>query len=163
MTKLRKTTTIYAPIEKLFDFIEDGGKNLQLYAGGVSRVKELSRSKVRVGDRLTLTYSVMGMHFDEQLTYVQYERPRLLVSGIAGPITGTFRITLEQEANNQTMTTLEVEYEIGGAIGRAANKLLLERLNGKNLDIMLSKIKKIVEVRQFGKGKEEKAIALSQS
>lgn len=153
MTTLKKTTTIYAPIERVFEFIDDPN-NVAQYSVGVSRVKGSTRTKERVGDIMTLTYSALGMRFDEEFTYTKYEKPRVLISKVTGQMSGTFHVTLEQEASNQTLVSLEVEYDIASsALKRAMNRLFLERVNEKNLERTLGNIKIMVETGWFEVGR----------
>lgn len=153
MTRLEKTTTIYAPIEKVFEFV-DGPENVARYAVGVSRVKEVSKTEKHVGDIMTLTYTALGKRFDEQFTYTEYNKPTLLVSKVTGQMAGTFHVALKQEASNQTLVTLKTDYEIvSSALGRALNRLLLERVNEKNLERTLGNIKMMVETGWFEAGK----------
>jgi carbon monoxide dehydrogenase subunit G len=168
LTKLRRTTTIYAPTEKIFEFIDDA-EMLGKYGVGISRVKEVSRTKDRIGDILTLTYTVLGQRCDLQFTYNEYRRPRSLGSKVTGQMSGSCRVELEQEGTNQTLVTLEAEYEIvSGALVRALNKLLLERVNEKNLERTLGNIKAMVETGWFGeaasaRNKTQESVAASQS
>jgi carbon monoxide dehydrogenase subunit G len=156
MTRLEKTTTIYAPIETVFEFIDDPEK-VAKYSAGVSRVKEVSKTEGRVGDVMRLTYSVLGMRYDEEFTYVEYKKPQLLVSKVTGHMAGMFHVTLEQEASNQTLVTLRAEYEIpSSSFSRALNKLVLERTNEKNLERTLANIKMMVENGWFSEGEKEK-------
>ena len=157
MTKITRSTTIYVPVEKLFEFI-DSPERVGVFSIGVSRVRDVKRSE-GVGDVMTLTYSVLGMHFDEKFTYVEYEKPTRLVSTVQGPLTGTFRVTLIPEASNQTSATLEVEYEMATTLQRAVNKLMLESMNEKNLDRTLENIKRMAESELTFNRKNPAAIA----
>jgi hypothetical protein len=114
--------------------------------------------KKGVGRCMALSYSVLGVHFEEWLTCIEYEKPRRLVTRIDGPMVGTLALDLEAETANQTLATIEAEYEIGGgAIGRAATKFLLERLNEKNLERMIENMKMLVEAAWFETAATEEA------
>ena len=156
MTRLKKTTTIYAPIERVFEFVDDPN-NVAEYSVGVSRVKGSVRTEQRVGDVMALTYTALGIRFDEEFTYTKYEKPLILISKVSGPMSGTFHVTLEREASNQTLVSLEVEYEIAtSALRRVMNRLFLEHVNEKNLDRTLGNIKMMVETGWFNETRKEK-------
>lgn len=68
----------------MFEFIDDPEK-VAIYAVGVTNVRDVSRSDEGVGEKMTVTYLVLGMHFDEKFTYSEYQEPTNLVSIVLGP------------------------------------------------------------------------------
>jgi uncharacterized membrane protein len=57
---------------------------------------------------------------------------------------GSFTWTLEAQGI-QTECSMDIEYQVGGGIlGKAADALLLERTNEKNMDESLEKMRRIL-------------------
>jgi len=75
---------------------------------------------------------MLDSHFDEDFTYAECERNKKIKTSFEGAMKGTTCITLEPHGGS-TKATLDIEYEVShGASGKAADKLLFERVNEKN-------------------------------
>jgi uncharacterized membrane protein len=62
-----------------------------------------------------------------------------------GMIAGSYRTTYEGQGA-ATKVTMRFDYEMpGAALGKVLDKLVVERMNAKNLDSSLSKLKELVE------------------
>jgi hypothetical protein len=119
----------------------------------VTKGGDVRRSEGRVGDNFQATIVVMGMHFDERLTYTEYERPRKTNARAARDMNGTMG-SLRQPQGNNAYLTLDMSYQMpGNPMGRAADALRLERMNEKNDEHMLGNIKLIVETQAGGPGR----------
>jgi uncharacterized membrane protein len=61
-------------------------------------------------------------------------------------MTGSWQWTLEPLGERRTRVTARIEYVLpGGALGRAANALLVERMNEKNAERLLENLKLVAE------------------
>jgi uncharacterized protein YndB with AHSA1/START domain len=144
MPAVQKTIVVNAPIEQVFQALDDPDK-MPLYVPNVRKVSDVHRSDARLGDRFQATYMVLGLHFEETFTYTEYERPRKITAQFADGMTGTMSCTLEP-LDESTRLTLENSYQMpGGVLGKARDALLLERMNEKTAERMLENIKMIVE------------------
>ena len=144
MAAIQKTIVVNAPIEQVFQALDDPDK-MPLYVPNVTKISDVQRSDARLGDRFQATYAMMGMHFEEKFTYTEYERPRKIAAQFADGMTGTMSCTLEP-LGDSTRLSLEISYQMrGGVLGKAVDALLVERMNEKNAERMLENIKMIVE------------------
>jgi uncharacterized protein YndB with AHSA1/START domain len=147
MPTIHKSTVVNAPIETVFDALDDP-EALPQYIPPMTQVREVHRSNQRLGDSFQATYVVLGMHFDESFTYAEYVRPTKLVTRFVGPMTGTMGATLTLQKEATTHVDLAIDYQMpGGLVGKVADALLVERMNEKNAEHMLENLKMIVESR----------------
>ena len=145
MSRLTDTITIAAPIERVFQRCDDPNA-MPLYVPSVTSVSNIQRSEKRIGDTFRVTYGMLGAHFDQDFTYAEYERNRRIKAHFEGAMKGTMSITLEPQGKS-TKATLEIEYEVShGVLGKAANKLLFERVNEKNAARLLENLKMVCEL-----------------
>ena len=145
MSKVTKTISIDAPVEKVFLRCDDPNA-MPLYVPSVTSVSDVRRSEKRIGDTFTVKYGMLGTHFDEDFTYTEYEKNRRIKARFEGAMEGSMGIALEPQGKS-TKATLETEYEVsGGVIGKAVNKLLFERINEKNAERLLENLKLVCEL-----------------
>jgi carbon monoxide dehydrogenase subunit G len=144
MPSVTKSMDINAPIEKVFDAC-DKPENAPMIFPNVDAVSDIRRSDQRLGDKFRIRYSIMGMHFDEDFPYTQYERATKLGAKFEGGMTGTMLLRLSPKGS-ATVATLTVDYSVSeGLLGRFANKLMFERMNIKNAERTLENVKVLVE------------------
>ena len=63
-----------------------------------------------------------------------------------GAMSGVLRFHLREAEPGKTEAGVRVEYEVkGGAVGRAVDSLVLERMNEKNAEQMLENLKQRLE------------------
>jgi carbon monoxide dehydrogenase subunit G len=143
MSEIHKTTTFDSPVEKVFELV-DNPENIPKYIPNVERVADVKRTDGRIGDTFRVIYKVLGMTFDERFTVTGYEPKRKLVSNFDGGMKGTFSWTFEPQGS-QTECSLDIEYQVGGGVlGKAADALLLERSNEKNMDQSLENLRRVL-------------------
>lgn len=141
MAEIHNRATVDAPIEKVFDFVDDP-ERFPTYVPNVDRVADLVRTEKRLGDSFRVIYKVLGMTFDEKFTVTEYQRPNRLRSAFAGGMNGTFAWSFEREGE-QTRVNVDVDYQMaGGPIGKAVDALLLERTNEKTIEHLLQNMQK---------------------
>ena len=143
MSEIRKTATFDAPVEKVFELI-DNPDNIPKYIPNVERVADVKRTDGRIGDTFRVIYKVLGLTFDEKFTVTGYEPNRKLVSDFDGGMKGTFSWSFEPRGN-QTECSMDINYQVGGGVlGKAADALLLERANERNMDESLERLRQVV-------------------
>lgn len=143
MSEIHKTVTFDAPVEKVFELV-DNPENIPKYIPNVERVADVKRTDGRIGDTFRVIYKVLGITFDEKFTVTGYERMRKVVSNFEGGMKGSFTWTFERQGA-QTECSMDVEYQVaGGILGKAADALLLERTNEKNMDESLEKMRRLL-------------------
>jgi uncharacterized membrane protein len=141
MAHIQKRATIDAPIEKVFDFVDDPDR-IPTYAPNVERVVDVVRTEKRVGDSFQVIYKVLGVTFDEKFKVTAYERPNRVDNSVEGGMTGTFNWNFEPQGK-QTEVSVDVQYSLaGGPIGKAIDAVMLERTNEKTMEQMLQNIQK---------------------
>ena len=141
MAHIHKRATIDAPIEKVFDFVDDP-ERIPTYAPNVERVMDVVRTEKRVGDSFRVIYKVLGVTFDQKFKVTAYQRPNRVGNSVEGGMTGTFNWNFEPQGN-QTQVSVDVQYSLaGGPIGKAVDAVMLERTNEKTMEQMLQNIQK---------------------
>src|SRR5713226_2403224 len=146
MAKLTKAIDVVAPAEKIFGTLDDP-KAMPLYVPAVTDVTDVRKSETRVGDTFRATYGLMGMRFNLKFTNTEHDPARKIASRFEGAMKGVMAYTLEPRGNS-TRVKFDVDYEMsGGVLGKAVDKLLVERMNEKNAERMLENLKMLVEAK----------------
>jgi uncharacterized protein YndB with AHSA1/START domain len=144
MAEIHKSVVIDAPVETVFDLIDDPSA-IATYTPNVERVEDVEQSEQRLGDTFRVIYKAAGVTFKEQFTVTEYERPTRLASRFEGGMNGTFAYQVTPQAE-QTTLSVDVQYELpGGLLGKAADALLLERTNEKTIEKQLDNLRELAE------------------
>jgi carbon monoxide dehydrogenase subunit G len=147
MAHITKSTMINSPPDKVFKALDDPNQ-MPTIVPAVSRVSDVKLSPRRVGDTFRVTYGLMGMHFDLDFTNVENLPPKKIVRQFEGGMSGKMSYTLEPEGD-MTKVSFDVEYQMsGGVLGKAMNRLLVERMNEKNAERMLENLKMLMETKE---------------
>ena len=142
MSEIKKSLTIDATAEELFDIVEDPSKLAQ-YVPNVSEVVDIHRTADRVGDTFRVIYKVLGLTFDEKFTTTEYSRPSDITSAFKGGMNGTFRWSFEPQGRS-CRVAVEIKYDVaGGALGKAVDAVMLERTNAKSIEGMLDNLRRM--------------------
>jgi len=144
MPVIERSTTINAPLEQVFQLL-DTPERVGEWAPGVTRVADIKQTPQRIGDSARITYSVLGLRFPMKMTVVEYNRPRKVTTRMEGGMGGTFAWSLEPQGL-ATRVQMRIDYTMkGGILGKAANTLLVERMNERNAERMLENLKMLTE------------------
>ncbi len=144
MATIHKSIDIDAPVEKVFELLNDP-KRVPEYAPGVTSVEDVRQSEQHIGDSFRATYAVLGLHFPMTFTVTEYEQPTKLSTRFEGGMKGTWIWLLEPRGTSTHLTT-QMEYEMaGGIFGKAMNAMLVERMNEKNAEQLLENLKLVSE------------------
>jgi len=142
MAEIHRDITIDADADEVFAII-DHPQNFPRYVPNVSEVVDIRLNDQHVGDSYRVIYKVLGATFDEKFSVTEWARPNRLVAKFEGGMSGTFRWTLD-DLGGQTRVSIDIEYSMpGGALGKAIDALLLERVNEKSMEGMLENLSRL--------------------
>ena len=89
---------------------------------------------------------MLGLRFPTKVTILQWEKNRLMVMHMDGGLKGTLTFSFTTH-RGYTRVSWHINYNSkGGILGKAANALLVQRLNEKNVDRRLENLKLICEL-----------------
>jgi uncharacterized membrane protein len=143
MAKVERSILINATTDQIDQIALDGSRLPEWYVG----VEEAKPDAVypEVGGKVILVYKSSGATFNITLTVRELVRGEYILYDMTGMMTGTQRWTHTREGS-MTRTTSVVDYEMpGGALGKIADKLIVERVNNKNLEQSLENLKALAE------------------
>ncbi|GAB4483803.1 MAG: hypothetical protein OHK006_06110 [Thermodesulfovibrionales bacterium] len=144
MPKVTRKIAIKAPVSKVFEFVTNP-ENWTRYVTSLTEVKNLSSPKGEAGTTFFWTYRMFGMNFHGRGHITENVRNKRFGLKMEGsfPILETYTFT---PADGGTELNAEIEYEMPGKIlGVVANKGLMEKINKKEADTVLNKIKLFCE------------------
>ncbi len=144
MASIAKKITINAPVEKVFAFLTDP-ENWTKYVTSLIDVKDVSSQKAEAGTTFKWTYRMFGMNFHGKGEVTENVRNKTFGLKMQGsfPIIESYTFASLPEG---TELSFDIQYEIPGKImGVLANKGLMEKLNKKETENVLSKVKLLCE------------------
>ncbi|GAB4477046.1 MAG: hypothetical protein Kow00124_19800 [Anaerolineae bacterium] len=99
------------------------------------------------GGVVNMTYRAAGIAFTIKMTCLELVRGEYALYQMEGMMSGTNRWIHTPEGNG-TWLTAQFEYELpGGGLGKAFDRLVVERMNAENLEKSLARLKELVEAR----------------
>jgi uncharacterized membrane protein len=140
MTKIEKQILINCPVNKVFQFVTDP-ENWTKYVTSLVDVKDLSDKDASVGCTFKWTYRMLGMNFHGKGQVVENIKNKRFVLKMEGsfPIQETYNFL---ETDKGTKLSIEIEYDLPKKIiSLVLNKAIIEKLNKKEAENILSKIK----------------------
>lgn len=144
MAKVSKNISINAPVSKVFSFVTSP-ENWTKYVTSLVDVKDVSSPKVEPGTTFRWTYRMLGMNFHGKGQVTENIKNKKFGMKMEGsfPITETYNFSSDDKG---TELYVEVEYDMPGKImGVIANKGLMEKINKKEAETVLGKIKLLCE------------------
>jgi len=133
MPRVETSVTINAPIEKVFDTIVDPELTAK-WSSGISEVSNNKGNPWEKGSSTDMVYHVLGMKFTQHMVTLGINKPNKVIYQMTGGFPGTFEFVLEPQGQATKVETI-IDYSVpGGIIGKIANRLLLERMNRKNME-----------------------------
>jgi uncharacterized membrane protein len=143
MTTLKRDIFINASAEDIYALTSDARRFPEWYAG-IERA-EPDDVFPQPGGKVRVDYKAAGISFKLTMTSLEQEPAKRIINQMEGMITGTNRWSYEPEGEG-TRVRVEFEYEMpGGALGKLANRLLVERMNAENLAKSLENLKAVAE------------------
>lgn len=144
MSVVEKSIVIRAPVEEVFAINEDPRRVME-FVPGILRVSDYSYTPKRVGDIARITYSVLGLRFPSKVTVLEWAKNERMVTKMEGALKGTLTFSFTH-VEGFTRVVWRVDYSMrGGILGQAANILLVQRMNEKNVERSLENLKLICE------------------
>ena len=94
---------------------------------------------------MRFTYTVLGLRFTGKGTLLEREANKNIVVKLEGGISST-QTTTYQPQDDATKVTWRFDYTMkSGILGKAVNRLLVERMNEKNAERGLENLKMLCE------------------
>ena len=143
MTELERSIVINGTAEEIAAITSDGNRLPDWYAG----ITEATSDGVfpNPGGKVEMTYKASGITFKMSQTSLVNEFGKYGKYKMEGMITGIVEGFLEP-VDEGTRFTLKLDYEMpGGGVGKIVDKIVVERMNAKNLEESLENIKALVE------------------
>lgn len=144
MPTVTKKITINAPVAKVFEFVTNA-ENWTRYVTSLVDVRELSSPTIEPGTTFRWTYRMLGMNFHgigRVTENVKNKKFGLKMEG-SFPILETYTFT---KTEGGTELNAEIQYEMPGKIMSViSNKGLMEKMNKKETENVLAKIKMFCE------------------
>jgi uncharacterized membrane protein len=143
MAKVERSILINAPTDAIDQIALDASRLPEWYVG----VEETKPDDLypEVDGKVLLVYKAAGVTFRLALTVQELARGDHISFQMAGMMVGTQTWSYTPGSGMTRLTAL-VEYEIpGGALGKIADNLVVERMNTRNLEQSLENLKALAE------------------
>lgn len=144
MAKVARTIEINAPVSKVFDFVTNPD-NWTKYVGSLIKVSDLTNNPPVKDTTFKWIYRMLGVDLGGKGRVSSFEKDKEFTMQMEGsfPIREIY-IFDGDDAN--CFLTVEVEYEMPGKIlGVISKSSVIEKLNIKEADAVLDKIKTFCE------------------
>jgi hypothetical protein len=143
MASLEKSVFINASPDEIDEVSLDAAGWPEWYPG----VEEAVPDDVfpELGGVVEVVYKAGGSTFNLTFTVIEYQPHQSIAYELEGMITGTSRYHYTPEGDG-TWLTSNYDYSLpGGILGKIADKMVVERMNAKNLEDSLGNLKDLVE------------------
>ena len=144
MAQITKSIKINAPLAKVFDYVSKP-VNWTRFVTSLYDVRNVSNELPEAGTTFEWTYRMLGINNDGIGKIGDYKKNSRFTMEMEGsfPIKETFTF---QGDDSLTELTFDIRYEVPGKVlGVIADRLLIERLNVKEVDAILNKVKDLCE------------------
>lgn len=143
MALIRRSRYVDVRVEKIVAVLENLSR-VPEYAPR-AEVEGAPARGLRAGDTFKVYCALMGLHVPIHFTVEEVVPYQRIVTRMAGGMMGTCCWTLDPYGAF-TIVTVEIDYEVpGGLIGRALDRLLIERMNARGVEHMLTNLKTLCE------------------
>jgi uncharacterized membrane protein len=141
MAKVERSITINAPVEKVFDYLDDPMTQLEWVPSSIE-VNDVSGSGV--GKHFKWKYKMVGILLKGETTVTEHIPNERIVTQSKGGATSTWTLNFESR-DGGTMLELTIEYTIPiPVLGKLAEKIVLKR-NEREADLAMANIKEKME------------------
>ncbi len=141
MAKVKRSITINAPVEKVFNYLADPMTTPD-WVPSLMEVKDVSGSGV--GQHYRWTYKMAGVLLEGETTVTEHIPNERRATQSKGGATSTWILNFETH-NGGTMLELDIEYTSPiPVIGKLAEKIVLKR-NEREADLAMANIKEQME------------------
>ena len=144
MAKIKKTITINAPVEKVFDYASEP-TNLPEFWPSMVEIKDVKKIPGAVGGTFHWVYKMAGMRFEGTSEVIESVVNERRVTKSSGGIPNMFT-WIYQPDQAGTKLTLEVEYTVPvPLLGKLAEAFIV-KMNEREADALLANLKARMEV-----------------
>ena len=143
MATVERSILIDASTDTIDAIALDGNRLSEWYVG----VEQATPDDLypEVGGRVSLVYKAAAVTFKLTLTVMELVRGDYVSYQMSGMMVGTQEWSHAPEGGKNRLTA-RVEYDMpGGVLGKIADKLVVERMNARNLEESLENLKALVE------------------
>jgi ligand-binding SRPBCC domain-containing protein len=144
MASIKKNIEINSSLEHVFDFVSNPD-NWTRYVTSLMAVENTSEVPIKIGTTFQWTYRMLGMDFQGTGKVLEYEKDNKFSIRMEGhfPITETYTFAGDSE---KTTLGFQIDYELPGKVlGVLADRAVIEKLNVKEADTVLDKVKIMCE------------------
>jgi uncharacterized protein YndB with AHSA1/START domain len=138
MAKIRKNIVIDAPVEKVFDYVEEP-ENVAEYWPSVIELKDVEPLP-NGGARMTVVYKMAGVRFDIESECTEFVPNQRTVYESAGDVSSRLTWTYEPH-DGGTKATIENEYSVHLPVLRKLAESFLIKINENEADVILANVK----------------------
>jgi len=146
MAYLKKSILIHASVEDVYALARDPNRWPVWYVG-MSELDELT-GEGEVGTTAQFRYTMAGMSFPVTVEVLEDQSDpegARWHGRIEGPLAGEQTFTYAPD-DGDTEVTAEIEYTVPGkALGRVANRLVIERMQARSMEATLDNLKLLCE------------------
>ena len=143
MASLERSVVIEASPEAIDEISLDAQRWPEWYPG--VQQAEPDDTFPEVDGVAQVAYKTAGTTFNVKFVVTEYTPRQNIAYRLEGMITGTSRYRYVPEGTNTRLTCV-YEYQVpGGFLGKALDKMVLERMNAENLEKSLQNLKALVE------------------
>ncbi len=146
MAHLKKDILIHAPVQDVYA-VARGPRRWPVWYVGMSEIEQLS-GEGGVGTVAEFSYTMAGMSFPVTVEVLEDQSDpegARWHGSIGGPLSGEQTFTYARE-DGDTRVTAEIEYTVPGkALGKVANRLIIERMQARSLQQTLENLKLLCE------------------
>ena len=144
MPKVERAAYFDLPPRGLQKYLSTPANTGEWLVGFAPGSDPLPAEPATLGTSFNAVFSMAGVTFDVTITYVEHEDGVYDVLRTEGGVSSTHTWRYEPEGGG-TRVTATIEYEVpGSALGRIADRLIVERLNAKNLEQSLDNAKTVL-------------------
>jgi len=143
MAVVEKNIEINAPVEKIFNYLQDAETNVE-WMPGMVEVKDINIKEGNIGSQFRWTYKMSGLRFEGESEVTENIPNKKIVTQSHGGIQSTWTFSFDAQAKGSALA-LKVEYKIPiPVLGKFAEKLVLKQ-NDREATLSLENIKALME------------------
>jgi ligand-binding SRPBCC domain-containing protein len=155
MHKIRKTIEVKAPVQRVYDFLNEPTNLLSIWPNLVS----VSNVVARAGGAhdFDWVYKMAGVQLKGHAAMEEAQPAKLSRFRNEGAVPSTFLWTYSGLDGSGTQLTLEVEYMMPGSVLGKIAEAIVARINDRDMDVLLANLKDVMEQPSGGVGAQPPA------
>jgi uncharacterized membrane protein len=145
MAHIAKSVVIDAPLSDVYRYATNLGKVSEWFP---LEVRNPSQEVAAVGAKYDWSYSMVGIKFDGTTEYLEVVSNELVRLKTTGGIPSKWDYRFSSDGA-RTRLEVTVDYDVPGRVlGKIADKLVVERVNGNTVESALANLKAICEAQK---------------